>query len=547
MTFPLPRWSSQVTAPIKQSRTPAMVSPHGIQLAVHLVSSFYGDLCSKVCECLLRRGSLTLANIIRFTELSRENVMNCLRVLIHQNCVQAFAIQQEGAFQEAPKIITNYMALFDNIIHKMRAPKFMQIVSEGPTKNCLQIFEGLIQHGRLSINQIIDRSRQIEGSSDPHAVRECFNQLLFARFVERCPAPEPYLAPPSEEEAAVIKKRSKFAKVSQPTTEQRVLEEAAPMESMRFLMEMDDHTENTGKDSASSVSVGKKRKSDALRLDDDVLGANREKEVLWRVNFEELVCCLRHKACISYVKARVGKEAGMVMSAILELSRRSRETRPKAEKTAYHSINDIYDEVIKMEDGVGIDIGRVRATLEQIGCEPSPTDIDEVYSIDLQRIIEMAQNEEVESLVSRRYGKEAYRIFRLLSKKGCVIESDKIADTVFVEKKDAVRILHRLWKDDYLDMEKISTGGARQSLFILWKTNKQSLQKHVLDEMYHAALNLRLRIAHELDQGKEVLQLPRDRLVGEMGKKHKSLVKVRLILESSLINLDDAILLFHDF
>lgn len=35
--------------------------------------------------------------MIRFTELSRENVVNCLRVLIHQNCVQAFAVQQEGS------------------------------------------------------------------------------------------------------------------------------------------------------------------------------------------------------------------------------------------------------------------------------------------------------------------------------------------------------------------------------------------------------------------------------------------------------------------
>ncbi|XP_022866090.1 DNA-directed RNA polymerase III subunit rpc3-like, partial [Olea europaea var. sylvestris] len=107
-----------------------MVSQYGIKLATYLISSSYGDLCSKVCECLLSRGTLTLAQIIRFTELSRENVINCLRVLIHQNCVQAFSIQQEVEFGEAPKIVTQYMALFDNMIHKMRFPKFMQIVSE---------------------------------------------------------------------------------------------------------------------------------------------------------------------------------------------------------------------------------------------------------------------------------------------------------------------------------------------------------------------------------------------------------------------------------
>lgn len=35
-----------------------------------------------------------------------------------------------GGFGEAPKVITEYMPLFDNVIHIMRFPKFIQIVSE---------------------------------------------------------------------------------------------------------------------------------------------------------------------------------------------------------------------------------------------------------------------------------------------------------------------------------------------------------------------------------------------------------------------------------
>ncbi|XP_016553946.1 uncharacterized protein LOC107853471 isoform X4 [Capsicum annuum] len=81
--------------------------------------------------------------------------------------------------------------------------------------------------------------------------------------------------------------------------------------------------------------------------------------------------------------------------------------------------------------------------------------------------------------------------------------TNTISDTTFVEKKDAVKILCKLWKDEYLEMKKVITQGARQSEFILWKINKQSLWKHVLDKMYHAALNLRLRITNEREQGKE--------------------------------------------
>lgn len=42
------------------------------------------------------------------------------------------------------------------------------------------------------------------------------------------------------------------------TVEQRALVAAAPMESMRFLLEMDDLTEEKGGDSDNSVAVGKK-------------------------------------------------------------------------------------------------------------------------------------------------------------------------------------------------------------------------------------------------------------------------------------------------
>ncbi|KAL0400744.1 UNVERIFIED_CONTAM: hypothetical protein Slati_4104300 [Sesamum latifolium] len=447
------------------------------------------------------------------------------------------------------------MALFDNMIHKMRAPKFMQIVSEELGKDV--------------------------GSSDVHVVRESFNRLLIARFVERCPAPEPFLAPPADGETPAKKRGAKSAKIGEErqTTEQRALAAAAPMDSMRFLMEMDDLSEEKREECTNSVTVGEKRKQDVLKSDEDVLDADKKKEVLWRVNFEELVRRLRHKACVSYVKTRINDEAAIVLSAMLELSRHS-ETRQKAENSAYLSINAIYDEVIKKEGGLGMDFERIRASLEQLGCQCLETGVDESYSIgthslhatismqlvkwyflarhflcvrvlihcfypSLYRykgIIESAQTEEVESVVLRRYGREAYRIFRLLSKAGRFLESDKISDTTFVEKKDTIKILYKLWKDDYLHMEKVMTSGAKQSLFLLWRVNKDPLREHVLDEMYHAALNLRLRIAHEQDKGKEILQLPREKLVGELEKRYKLLGKVRVILESSLMNLDEAII-----
>lgn len=48
--------------------------------------------------------------------------------------------------------------------------------------------------------------------STKDAVEVSFNKLVHARYVERCPAHEPFLAPPEEE--SVKKRGSKSAKVS---------------------------------------------------------------------------------------------------------------------------------------------------------------------------------------------------------------------------------------------------------------------------------------------------------------------------------------------
>lgn len=529
-----------------------MVSQHGIKLAVYLISSYFGPTVSKVCECLLRRGTLALAQIIRFTELSRQNVNNSLLVLIQHNCVQAFAIQQDGGFGEAPKILTQYMVLFDNIIHHMRFPKFMVIVTGELGKGCEEIFEGLLQHGRLSINQIVDRHKDMlnqggVNSTSLDALHENFGELVNARFIERCPAHEPFLAPP-EEETPAKKRGVKSGKLAEESTlEARALAAAAPMESIRFLVESDTLNDVPGEasnENSTSVVLGEKRKQD-LESDKDVWATNNKKEVLWRANFEEFVRRLRHKLCIANVRARFDDGAGTVLSAILEATR-SAETKVKTEKSVPLSVDTIFDEVIKSEEGRSMNVDRVRASLEQLGCHNPTIGLDETYSIDLKYIIELAQNHEVESIVLKKYGREAYRIFRLLSASGRLLETGKISSTTFVEKKDTIKLLYQLWKDDYVHMERICSG-VKQPEFILWKVNKSSLWEHVLDDMFHAALNLRLRTTYELEKEKELLLIPIDKRHGELGERSNRIRKVRIVLESSLMKLDDALMLFHDF
>ncbi|XLR02288.1 hypothetical protein S83_068486 [Arachis hypogaea] len=104
-------------------------------------------------------------------------------------------------------------------------------------------------------------------------------------------------------------------------------------------------------------------------------------------------------------------------------------------------------------------------------------------------------------------------------------------------------------------MEKLVVTAAKQSRFMLWKVDKPLLWEIVLDEMYHAALNLSLRLAFEQKKDEDLLHVPADKLVpadkssevNALQKRYRRLRDVLFLMGSSLMKLDDALMLFHDF
>lgn len=376
-----------------------------------------------------------------------------------------------------------------------------------------------------------------EGSSaGKDAYRESFIKLVNTRFVERCPAPEPLLSSPNEDLGP--KKGGGRSKVfiKELTLEQRALAAATPMDAERFCIITDPSDDDKSSNNSAGAKVGEKRKHDSLQWDSELDAMGGKKEPLWRVNFEEFINRLRIKACVDYVREEYDNATAMILSSMLEGTKCT-------ENIVSMSLESIFEEVIKTAEGRTMNLERVRFCLDQLQfCSGS----DDVYSVNLNDIIKKAQLEEVDCIVQKRFGKEAFRIFRSLSN-GRALDTDKISDQTFVDKKETPSILFRLWKDNYVQMEKISTGGPRQADIFLWRWKKDNLWHQVLDELYHAALNLCLRVSYELEQEREILSRPKDKVVGDLVKRRDHVRNVKVLLEASLMKLDDAILLFHDF
>uniref|UniRef100_A0A1D1ZJI4 DNA-directed RNA polymerase III subunit RPC3 n=1 Tax=Anthurium amnicola TaxID=1678845 RepID=A0A1D1ZJI4_9ARAE len=486
-----------------------MVGQHGLNLAVDIITTHFGDFVAKVCSCLLHRGSLSLQEIARDTGFSHSRAKNCLLVLIQHNCVQAYSISRGGAPGASPKVVTQYMALFDNILHRLRFTKFLAIVAgEFDDHQCEALIEGLLQHGRLTFEQLVMRATSKPKENE-------------------------------EDETPSTRKRGAKSAIQTETLEQQALAAAALLDAERFSGFGDGVLDEKLGGKSLGGNIGEKRKHEELEFDKETQAAINENEVLWRANFEKLVHCLKKKVCVASVRERLSLDAAVVLEAMIESSNQQ---KPK-DNSVTSSLDDILEWVMKRPGGRLMTMQHVRTCLEELKCKSSIGDARALYSIDLGDIVEECLREEVESLVLQRYGKEAYRIFRLLMKKNRPVETDSISDITFVEKKEAQGILYKLWMDSYLLMEfAVAYPGERR---FLWKVNTGTLYEHILNEMYHAVLNLSQKIAQSREQPLEVVEQQAE---DNQKKESNRLKKMRIIiLETSLLRLDDALMLFHDF
>ncbi|EEC71269.1 hypothetical protein OsI_03266 [Oryza sativa Indica Group] len=476
-----------------------MVSQHGILLAVAIISDHFGSLVSKVCRCLLRHGALPLQEIVRRLELSPGQVKNSLLVLIQHNCVQAFNAPRGNG----DKTVTHYLAIFDNIVHRQRFSKFLSIIrADIPESEAL--LEGLLQNGRLTFGQLVERtiSKVPEGSITParEEIRMNFNKLVFAHYVERCPKPEPFFDPLVDEQSTSSRKRAPKTVEIALSIDKKVVNSAALSDAERFseIPYIMEDASNANDSPRSSIS-GAKRKHNALEGDAELDSTIAENEVLWRANFEKFTFCLKKKFCADRKKPKL--------------------------KVGTHPIWEAFFEASLMERDNNSVTSPINGIMERLGQKEG----------DLSRIVEASRNEEIESLVRKKYGQEAFTIFRLLVRERGPVETDKIIDTTILDKQIVHGTLYKLWKDDYIDTERILSGtGTGNTQYFVWRV-KNTFREQFIDNLCHAALNLRQMVNYIAE------------LLLEGSKDDTKLRNRKNILILALTRHDDSLMLFQDF
>ncbi|OAE35426.1 hypothetical protein AXG93_2587s1410 [Marchantia polymorpha subsp. ruderalis] len=501
---------------------------------------------------------------------------NCLLVLVQHNCVQGFKIFQEAVGPNPPKVLTSYLGLTDNILHRMRFPKFLSIVRDELGEEAEALLEGLLEHGRLTLEQVVQRAAARAGKAESEVelpLKQTFAALVRSHYIERCPASEPTVAPKAIEPPKKVPRgpnsKGRAAKVAAiknlESDYDRIVSVAAALDTERF--RMPSSLEEVGETGGGDVSMtdpvvpGQKRKRDALAMDAKTMAIVDEKEVLWRANYEELIRKLRHQACVAQVKTRIDAAAGSVLAAMLEMTRSS-ETTSKPQVSAPLSMTVIMQAVTMTPEGRTMTMERIRGALHQmaqetVGFITRTGEGGSSYIISGgHRVTEIWTGKLSNIQALDDEGADGTKTGQL----NVVLMT--IAGMAMVQLKDARELLYRLLKEQYVvvqEVAKTAEHSAQKSIY-LWNINWDVVKLLVLDDMYHAAGNLQQRLSHELEQEQEVLELLKQiqaakaagaethvTLTQRQHEQVKRIRRVASILEASLLKLDNAILLFYDF
>ncbi|GJP39513.1 hypothetical protein CLOM_g23876 [Closterium sp. NIES-68] len=558
-----------------------MPTPFARELACGIVKDHFGDQVETVCRTLLEKGQLglSLQDLARHTSLPPPSLRSALLVLVQHNCAQAFRQQTDdtGPLVRTP---TLYIALQDSILPRLRFPKFMDQTNELLGEEAEAVVEALLEHGRLSLHQLVQRAIAKAGSADPSAAKmgaqvrqqllEALSVLVHERLVERVGSPEPMLQPrgagtdaPKTASRARVRTRAMMeASGYFDSEEHRVVVAARCSDALRFQlpaawvlsgggdnaaggaggggvggMAVDGSAGADGGTTAAAAAAAAKFKRKRVVLDDEEeegggapsakraatgaaggaggaekqAGGNTEDSgVLWRVNYEEFLRRTRHQTIVDFVRESIDPGASIITAAMLHAGK-NQETSLRHPYSASLSLDSIVNAVRGTIDGRTMALDRIRAALQLLVAHPAAVAArasDAHYTIQSARIIELVKLREVEAIVSQRFGPSACRLFRLLLSKHC-LEQKQAAELSMISLADARQLLYRMMLDDFVQLQEVpkTADHAPQRTFYLWRIHIGTVLPRVLNHMCHAACNLRLRLAHEMQQEQEVLSL----------------------------------------
>eukprot|EP00980_Cylindrotheca_fusiformis_P003038 scaffold709_cov197-Cylindrotheca_fusiformis.AAC.6 len=178
---------------------------------------------------------------------------------------------------------------------------------------------------------------------------------------------------------------------------------------------------------------------------------------------------------------------------------------------------------------------------------------DAKFQIATSRLVQYLQDRIVNQVILDSHGEIAARICSILKSKGS-LESDAIAEAAMVPAKDTREVLHRLYRNNYINLFNLNQGKQHNpaNMFYLWSVSRTKTLTLVTDNVCAAFCNIRLRRQHEVEVGKEWIERQED---GATEENESEVDKVKFTrfckgmerLDKAALNLDETLMALKDY
>ncbi|KAL7512332.1 hypothetical protein ACHAXN_009438 [Cyclotella atomus] len=175
------------------------------------------------------------------------------------------------------------------------------------------------------------------------------------------------------------------------------------------------------------------------------------------------------------------------------------------------------------------------------------------FEICTRQLMQRLRDRIIHRILTTRHGLVAARIVSILQVKGHM-ESDAIAEDAMVPAKEAREILHRLHRDQYVDlfdMHMTKTHNSGTAIY-LWHVVDDRLLRAMVNDVHLAILHLRLRRQHEVEVGKDWMDRAKEAGATEENaheedqKRYHKFCKGLERLDCALLQLDETLMVLKD-
>lgn len=281
--------------------------------------------------------------------------------------------------------------------------------------------------------------------------------------------------------------------------------------------------------------------------------------VLWTIGWEQLDREERHQLCINVAHQRMGTLAGNIVKIILD---RSMPTEMGAKQSHSSPISLLELCAILRESRVspggqsGVDIQTIRQVMDLMRCDAlgmvdkttgvstnthgnsdsHNKDSGTQYTINISAICRAVAGRLMRNIAEEKFGKESARIVELLQKHK-YLEQQKLSEMLILPAREGRERLYDLFKNHWVEYLEISKRGDynSSSTSFFWNLDRTKLQPQLLEGMYGAILNLRLRKRMEVETGKDLLDFSHTITDREEKQKYQKLCLALNRLDNSIM------------